>query len=445
MPWPAGTMGGSDLPERPVLAQHGLPSVTVDRLVRCHRLCVRLNAEGQEYTSSQEIGDRLGYSPSQARKDFSRLGRLGTRGSGYRVGELQKALGRVLGKGRSWNVALVGAGNLGSALLTYGGFERQGFRFVAVFDADPEKVGLVLGGLVVEDVSAVPESLRTLDVEIGMIAVPATGAQWVASLLAENGVGAILNFAPATRRSGRLRGADDATLWPGQPVVVSNVDLAIELEKLCYYLMAPVGPSPRRHAAQAPALREGLGTPRRGSVPAGRPRRRVHDVDRTTRGEVAVVRNGAREQPCGCLRRSETSSEFTVSQLRRRAPQRDIRPDARLQYLSPRGGDGCGGQRLQLVSPPAGRSLLRAGRGRRQSPAGEDGRGQSGRDRRKGDLRVMPRGGDNVVDPTAPRGGDNVVDPTAPRGGDIVVDPTAPQRNCEAHSREGDSREKAGT
>ncbi len=213
------------MPERPVLAQHGLPSVTVDRLVRCHRLCVRLNAEGREFTSSQEIGERLGYSPSQVRKDFSRLGRLGTRGSGYRVGELQNVLGRVLGKGRSWNVVLVGAGNLGSALLTYGGFERQGFRFVAVFDADPDKVGTKLGRLVVKDISAVPDVLQSLDVEIGVIAVPATGAQWVATTLAENGVRAILNFAPAT-------------LWPVQSVVVSNVDLAIEIEKLCYYLMA---------------------------------------------------------------------------------------------------------------------------------------------------------------------------------------------------------------
>ncbi len=213
------------MPSSPFLAQHGLPSVTVDRLARCYRLCARLKDEGREYASSQEIGERLGYSPSQIRKDFSRLGKLGTRGAGYRVDELRNALARVLGKGRPWNVVLVGAGNLGSALLTYDGFERQGFHFVAVFDADPDKVGTQLGGLLVADVSAIPEVLHSLDVEIGMIAVPAPGAQWVASLLAENGVRGILNFAPAT-------------LWPGQPVVVSNVDLAIELEKLCYYLVA---------------------------------------------------------------------------------------------------------------------------------------------------------------------------------------------------------------
>ncbi len=89
----------------------------------------------------------------------------------------------------------------------------------------------------VQDVSAIPEALRSSEAEIGLIAVPAKGAQWVAGLLAENGVRAILNFAPTT-------------LWPGQPVVVSNVDLAIELEKLCYYLMPPKAETPgSNHAA----------------------------------------------------------------------------------------------------------------------------------------------------------------------------------------------------
>lgn len=211
------------MPEHPLLVRHSLPSAAVDRLVRCHRLCVRLKAEGRENTSSQEIGESLGYGPSQIRRDFSRLGKLGTRGTGYRVDELESVLGRTLGKGRSWNVVLVGVGNLGSALVKYGGFRHQGFRFVAVFDADAGKVGAKLGGLVVQDISAAPDVLPSLDAEIGMIAVPAAGAQQVATLLAENGVKAILNFAP-----------DILSL--GESVVVGNVDLTIELEKLCYYL-----------------------------------------------------------------------------------------------------------------------------------------------------------------------------------------------------------------
>lgn len=211
------------MPERPFLAQHSLPSVTVDRLVRCCRLCARLKAEGKEYTSSYEIGERLGCGPSQVRKDLSKLGRLGTRGSGYRVSELQEALGRVLGRGRSCNVVLVGAGNLGRALLRYGGFEQEGFRFVAVFDVDPGKVGTRLGGLSVRDVSDIPRALSSLDAEIGVLAVSAAGAQGVAELLAQNGVRAILNFAPTV-------------LWLGGDVVVNNVDLAVELERLRCYL-----------------------------------------------------------------------------------------------------------------------------------------------------------------------------------------------------------------
>jgi redox-sensing transcriptional repressor len=193
--------------------------------VRCYRLCARLEAEGRESTSSQEIGERLGCSPSQVRKDFSKLGRLGTRGSGYRVQELQTVLGKIIGKGRQWDVVLVGAGNLGTALLKHGDFERQGFRFVAVFDADPDKVDRKIGGLVVQDVSCIPETLRTSDAEIGVITVPATGARWIARLLAENGVRAILNFARTS-------------LWLGGDVTVSNVDLTTELEKLAYYLSA---------------------------------------------------------------------------------------------------------------------------------------------------------------------------------------------------------------
>jgi len=209
--------------ERSVLSRRDLPSVTVDRLVRCYRLCERLKAEGRESTLSQEIGERLGCSPSQVRKDFSKLGRLGTRGSGYRVDELQSILGKIIGKGREWDVVLVGAGNLGSALLKHGEFERQGFRFVAVFDADPDKVGRKIGGLVVQDVSRIPETLSKSGAEMGVITVPATGAQSVARLLVEHGVRAILNFA----RTG---------LWLGDDVTVSNVDLTTELEKLAYYL-----------------------------------------------------------------------------------------------------------------------------------------------------------------------------------------------------------------
>jgi redox-sensing transcriptional repressor len=159
------------------------------------------------------------------RKDLSRLGRLGARGQGYRVDELQRALGAILGKEQAWNVVLVGAGKIGTALLTHYEFERRGFHFVAVFDDDPSKVGKTFDGLVVQNVSHLPEALRSLDAEIGVITVPATAAQRVARLLVTNGVRAILNFAPINLS---LEG----------DVALTNVDLAVELEKLCYRLTA---------------------------------------------------------------------------------------------------------------------------------------------------------------------------------------------------------------
>jgi redox-sensing transcriptional repressor len=147
------------------------------------------------------------------------------RGSGYKIEDLRGVLARVIGRGREWNLALVGAGHLGTALLSYPGFLRQGFNFVAVFDADPERIGTNAGELVVRDVSTLPKALGELDVDIGVLAVPSRSAQWVASLFSENGVNAILNFAPVS-------------LWSAEDTAVSNVDLAVELEKLCYYLMA---------------------------------------------------------------------------------------------------------------------------------------------------------------------------------------------------------------
>lgn len=206
-------------------SRHELPYVTVDRLVRCHRFCARLMAEGRETVSSRELGECLGCSPSQIRKDFSKLGRLGTRGWGYRVESLRAFIGKVIGKERRWNVVLVGAGPFGAAVMGYGELERQGFHFVAVFDGDPALIGTEIQGLMVQDVSRIPDVLGPLDVKIGVLTVPAVGAQWVADLLIKHGVEAILSFS----RVG---------LSPRKKAVISNIDLTTELEKLTYHLSA---------------------------------------------------------------------------------------------------------------------------------------------------------------------------------------------------------------
>ncbi len=213
------------MPGYPALRQRPLHPATVDRLARYHRLCIQLKAEGQRMISSRDMSERLNAPPSVIRKDLSRLGKLGARGHGYRIDELQRALGAILGKEQAWNVVLVGAGRIGAALLTHGVFERRGFHFAAVFDDDPNKVGEALGGLVVQNVSHLPEVLRSLDAEIGVITVPATAAQRVARLLVTNGVRAILNFAPV-----------DLSLE--EDVALANVDVALELEKLCFRLTA---------------------------------------------------------------------------------------------------------------------------------------------------------------------------------------------------------------
>lgn len=209
------------------LDRRGLAPVTIDRLIRCYHLCTQLQDEGTEVAFSREIGGRLGCSPSIVRKDLARLGQLGTRGHGYRVAELKALLGHALGIGRARNAILIGAGGLGTALLNYSGFERQGFRFTAVFDADPEKIGTCVdspcGSLVVKHVSEIPRALRFSGAEIGVLAVPTTEAQRTAELLVQNGIRAILNFTPAA-------------LSFGENVVVSNVDLAVEMEKLAFYL-----------------------------------------------------------------------------------------------------------------------------------------------------------------------------------------------------------------
>jgi redox-sensing transcriptional repressor len=220
-----------DLPE--------LPAVTIDRLVRFHDLLLRLDAAGQAYTSSQEIGELLGCTPTEIRKDLAKLGRFGTRGTGYRVEEVRRTLGRIIGKEERWDLILIGAGNLGTALLRHGGIRERGFRFAAVFDADPHKIGTKLEGFVVQDISELSRTLHELSVEIGVLAVPATEARWAARLLTDNGIKAIMNFAPMS-------------LWEERDVVVSNVDLTTEFEKLCFRMLT-VRASRSQHAMTAVA------------------------------------------------------------------------------------------------------------------------------------------------------------------------------------------------
>jgi len=198
-----------------------VPAAVVSRLSLYLRELQHLVRDGQQTTSSSELGDRLGFTDAQVRKDLAHFGHFGHPGIGYRCDELIQAIRRILGTDRQWQVALVGVGNLGRALLGYRGFQPQGFRLVAAFDADPQKVGRQIEGVDVFHIDRLAEILGRQRVDLGILAVPAAQAQPVADALVAAGVTGILNFAPVTLRL---------------PEEVSRVgvDLARELEQVTF-------------------------------------------------------------------------------------------------------------------------------------------------------------------------------------------------------------------
>lgn len=173
--------------------------------------------------SSEDLAARGEMTSAQVRKDLSHFGSFGKRGLGYPVPELRQRVTEILGLGRRWRVALVGAGKLGTALIEYDGFRNQGFDVVAVFDNDTAKIGCSLAGLEIVDVDRLEDVVRDEDVDMGIVVTPAGSAQEAADRLVAAGVTAILNFAPR-----RIRVPDHVTL--------RGVNLAIELESLAFAL-----------------------------------------------------------------------------------------------------------------------------------------------------------------------------------------------------------------
>ena len=167
--------------------------------------------------------DYSGPTPAQVRTDLSYLGSYGVRGVGYQVEDLKAQIARALGLTRRYPVAIVGAGNLGSALTKYDGFSAWGFEVVAVLDIDPGKVGIDIEGHPIEPLSALEQIVKERDVAIGIVATPAPAAQEVAERMAAAGVRSILNFAPTV-----LQVPDD--------VQVRRVDLSTELQILTFHL-----------------------------------------------------------------------------------------------------------------------------------------------------------------------------------------------------------------
>lgn len=205
------------------MKQPKISDSTVRRLSVYLRLLRELQAEGREIVSSQQLAERSGTSSAQVRKDLSLFGSFGKRGRGYTVRALESTLEEILGLGRRWNVAVVGVGKIGSALLGYGDFARRGFDIVAAYDTDPEKIGQRVFGVEVHPFASLEEEARARDVQIGIIATPPGAAQEVADRLADAGVRGALNFAPVR-------------LDPKPGLTVRSMDVALELEGLTFAL-----------------------------------------------------------------------------------------------------------------------------------------------------------------------------------------------------------------
>lgn len=174
-----------------------IPEVVVMRLPVYTRALAQLAAEGQEVVSSQELGQLLRVTPAQIRKDLSYFGRFGRQGRGYNIRRLMAELQHILGIDRSWTMALVGVGHLGEAILNYRGFAPQGFNIIAAFDTDPQRIGKKMGGITVQRLEEVRETIAARKIDIGIVAVPAAETQKVIDLLVVAGIKAILNYAPS--------------------------------------------------------------------------------------------------------------------------------------------------------------------------------------------------------------------------------------------------------
>jgi redox-sensing transcriptional repressor len=196
---------------------------TVRRLSHYYRVLEEVQAEGKRMISSHRLAEREGITSAQVRKDLSCFGSFGRRGLGYPVERLREEIRGILGLNRRWRVALVGAGNIGAALLTYRGFTRHGFDLVGVFDREGSAVGRKVGGILVRDLRELADVARAEPFEIGVIATPMEAAQSVADVLVAAGVRGILNFAPRK-------------LFVPKPIALRNVDMTMEFEGLSYAL-----------------------------------------------------------------------------------------------------------------------------------------------------------------------------------------------------------------
>lgn len=208
-----------------------VPEVVIQRLPLYVRVLTQFAQMGMGVVSSEQLGELLQMTPAQIRKDLSYFGRFGKQGRGYNVKHLSDELRRILGLDFSWNTAIVGMGRLGRAVASYPGFEREQFRIVAAFDANPDLTGMRVGDVVVQPMSELTATVRSKDVRIGIVTVPAAMAQQVINALAAAGVKAILNYAPYSSQA-------------PAGVKVLGIDPVLALQSMTYYLKKQMVSSP---------------------------------------------------------------------------------------------------------------------------------------------------------------------------------------------------------
>jgi redox-sensing transcriptional repressor len=200
-----------------------VPDIVVGRLPLYLRALAQMIQEGKEITSSQELGGRLGISSAQIRKDLSQFGEFGKQGTGYDITFLANQIKQILHLDRIWDVILVGAGDLGHAVAHYAGFLDRGFRIVAVYDNDQNKIGGTISALTVKSISELKGDVQAGNIRVAMLAVPAKYAQEVSNDLVDAGIAAILCYAPIS-------------LKVPADVYVQYIDPALHLQHMTYYL-----------------------------------------------------------------------------------------------------------------------------------------------------------------------------------------------------------------
>lgn len=200
-----------------------IPDVIVSRIPVYLRALQRMADHGLTSTSSLELGEKVRISAAQIRKDLSQFGEFGKQGRGYNIPFLMDRLRQILKVDRIWDVAVVGMGDMGHAIVRYPGFSNRGFRVAMCFDSDPAKIGMLVGDFAIRDAKNMQADIKEAGIRMAMITVPASAAQEVTDKLVEVGVCGFLNYAPIS-------------LHVPDGIKVQHIDPAINLQRMTYYI-----------------------------------------------------------------------------------------------------------------------------------------------------------------------------------------------------------------